>query len=123
LINRKAQPQAVNSERLDRYVLSQLTDLSRASAAKLIQNFKVEVNGEPETKPGYRLRSKDKVVINYQPEVQPEIESIDLDVLYEDSDCVVINKPLGLLSHSKGSFNPEPTVASWLASRYKGEAR
>jgi 23S rRNA pseudouridine1911/1915/1917 synthase len=39
---------------------------------------------------------------------------IDLPVLYEDDDCVVINKPIGLLTHSKGAFNPEATVASWL---------
>jgi 23S rRNA pseudouridine1911/1915/1917 synthase len=37
--------------------------------------------------------------------------------LYEDDDCVVINKPVGALTHSKGAFNPEATVASWLRKR------
>jgi 23S rRNA pseudouridine1911/1915/1917 synthase len=112
----------MNNVRLDQYVLSKLEGLSRASVAKLIQDSKVLVNDLPQTKPGYRLRANDQVIINYKVQQQPDIESIDLEVIYEDDDCVVINKPLGLLSHSKGAFNPEPTVASWLASRYRGEA-
>ncbi len=49
-----------------------------------------------------------------------KVPEIDLPVIYEDDDCVVINKPPGVLSHSKGAFNPEATVATWLAGRVKG---
>jgi 23S rRNA pseudouridine1911/1915/1917 synthase len=48
------------------------------------------------------------------------IPEIDLPVLYEDDDCVVIYKPVGVLSHSKGAFNPEATVATWLRTRLTG---
>ena len=52
--------------------------------------------------------------------VQHPIPDIELPIVYEDDDCVVINKPTGLLAHSKGAFNPEATVASWLRSHVQG---
>jgi 23S rRNA pseudouridine1911/1915/1917 synthase len=110
----------VKSERLDIYVVRQLPSLSRASAAKLIERGLVKVNGGAVAKPGYRLRSGDKVAIEYNQNDQPPVPEIELPVLYEDDDCVVINKPVGLLTHSKGAFNPEATVATWLQSRLKG---
>lgn len=104
--------------RLDQYVAGELPELSRASAAKLIEQGKVEVNGEIQTKAGYKLRQGDAVTIDYDA-APPEIPDIELEVLYEDDDCVVINKPVGLLTHSKGAFNPEATVATWLGSRIR----
>jgi 23S rRNA pseudouridine1911/1915/1917 synthase len=44
---------------------------------------------------------------------------IDLPILYEDADCIVMNKPVGVLTHSKGAFNPEATVATFLQSHVK----
>src|SRR5690606_15653822 len=46
-----------------------------------------------------------------------EFDDIDIPVIYEDDDCVVICKPLGILTHSKGMYNPEATVATWLSKR------
>lgn len=101
-------------ERLDQYVIGQYPDLSRAFASKLIAQGNVKVNGEAQTKAGYKVRVSDQIRIDYDEALKVEIPKIDLPVIYEDDDCVVINKPVGLLSHSKGAFNPEPTVASWL---------
>lgn len=106
-----------NQVRLDQYVVGKLVSLSRASVGKIIDQGKVTVNGEPQTKAGYRLRENDKVIINFDPDFKPEIPLLDIEVLYEDDDCVVINKPVGLLTHSKGAFNPEATVATWLATK------
>lgn len=108
------------ASRLDQYVISKLPELSRASAAKLIEQGKVTVNNQPQTKAGYRLREKDKIRIEYTPELPADLPDLDLEILYEDDDCFVINKPLGVLTHSKGAFNPESTVASWLSSRTNG---
>lgn len=113
-----AEVEELKPERLDQYVVGQLPDLSRASVAKLITQGKVKVNDEVQTKAGYKLRKGDKVSVDYESK-QPEIPQIELEVLYEDNDCVVINKPVGLLTHSKGAFNPEATVATWLSSRIK----
>jgi 23S rRNA pseudouridine1911/1915/1917 synthase len=107
---------AENSLRLDQYVVTQMP-VSRAFAAKLIERGDVLVNKEPITKTGYRVKSADKVRINYDEAQANRHEKIELEVLYEDDDCLVINKPAGVLTHSKGAFNPEGTVATWLADR------
>ena len=107
-------------ERLDQYVVRQLPELSRSFAVRLIDEGRVTVNGQAATKAGYKLRIGDKVKIDYVPSETSQIPSIKLPILYEDDDCVVINKPAGVLTHSKGAFNPEATVATWLRSRLKG---
>lgn len=109
------------TERLDQYVARQLPDLSRTAGARLIEQGKVLVNGQPQAKASYRLRLADKVEIQYDEAKARQIPRIDLPVVYEDDDCVVINKPVGILSHSKGAFNPEATVATWLRDRLKPE--
>lgn len=109
------------AQRLDQYVVEQRPRLSRAFAAKLIEQGDVLVNGKP-NKPGYKLREGDSVVITYDEAELDKIPDIELPILYEDDDCVVINKPLGVLTHSKGAFNPEATVATWLRSRVHGLA-
>lgn len=45
---------------------------------------------------------------------------MDLPVLYEDDDCVVINKPAGILTHTQGAHNPEATVATFLRDKVNG---
>jgi len=107
------------AQRLDQKVVELLPDLSRAFAARLIEDGKVTVNGAVQTKAGYKLRDSDEVTVDYDTSELQQIPDIDLPVLYEDDDCVVINKPVGVLSHSKGAFNPEATVATWLRSRLK----
>lgn len=108
------------AERLDQYVIRQLPELTRSYASKLIEQGRVTVNGEPVYKSGYKLRESDKIKIDHDAADLPDIPDIELEVLYEDDDCAVINKPVGLLSHSKGAYNPEATVESWLKSRLKG---
>ena len=108
------------AERLDQYVTGKLPDYSRAYVSKLIENGIVRVNGEMVRKAGYKIRPTDEIEIDYSMAEQPAVPDIELPVLYEDDDCVVINKPAGVLSHSKGAFNPEATVASWLRRRVNG---
>jgi 23S rRNA pseudouridine1911/1915/1917 synthase len=107
------------AERLDSYVVRQIPSLSRAFAAKLIEQGRVSVNGEAVQKAGYKVKESDKILIDYDAAIQQVVPEITLPILYEDDDCVVINKPVGVLTHSKGAFNPEGTVATWLQSRLK----
>jgi 23S rRNA pseudouridine1911/1915/1917 synthase len=104
-------------ERLDQYVIRKMPSLSRGFASKLIEEGHVLINGEPFTKAGYKLRTSDRVVIHFDELATQSIPDIELPVLYEDDDCVVIIKPVGMLTHSKGAFNPEATVATWLRPR------
>lgn len=105
------------AQRLDQFVADKLPTISRASVSKLIDKGVVKVNGEVALKGGYKLRPHDVVEIDYEATVQPPVPDIELEILYEDDDCVVIIKPDGVLSHSKGAFNPEGTVDSWLRQR------
>ncbi len=103
------------AERLDMRVIAMYPDLTRSVAYKLIESEKVSVNGKLVTKAGTKLKPGDDIVVDYNHELMADIPSIDIPILYEDDDCVVIVKPIGILSHSKGPFNAEATVASWLA--------
>lgn len=108
------------AQRLDQKVVELIPELSRAFAAKLVEQGKVTINGVPQIKPGYKLREGEEVAVDYDVQELAAVPDIDLPVLYEDDDCVVIYKPVGVLTHSKGAFNPEATVATWLRSRLKG---
>jgi 23S rRNA pseudouridine1911/1915/1917 synthase len=110
----------IRAQRLDQYVVAQLPEFSRAFAAKLIEQGHVFVNDQEQLKAGYKLRPSDTVRIDYEVQDRAHIPDITIPILYEDKDCVVIDKPVGLLTHSKGAFNPEPTVASWLSGRLHG---
>ena len=105
-------------KRIDSFLASKLPELSRSFIKKLDNEGRVTVNGEAE-KASYKLRAKDRVALDYKLEQLDEIPDIDLPVLYEDDDCLVINKPVGILTHSKGAFNPEATVATFIKDKVK----
>lgn len=109
------------AERLDQRVVSLLPLLSRSFATQLIRGGKVTINGIVTTKGGTKIKPTDNVKLVYQP-ADFIIPDIELPILYEDEDCVVIVKSTGLLTHSKGAFNPEPSVATWLHNRIKDKA-
>lgn len=105
--------------RIDSYLADNITELSRSSIQKLIHNGSVLVNGK-EIKSNYKIRSNESVEVIFDPIQLEEIPEIKLPILYEDDDCLVIDKPIGVLTHSKGQFNPEGTVATFIRSRLKG---
>lgn len=92
---------------------------SRAVLQRFISEGKVKVSGIVETKTKKIVNENDKIELDESVLSVKKIANIELPVLYEDLDCVVIDKPAGILTHSKGSFNSEPTVATWLAKRVK----
>lgn len=99
--------------RLDVAVGSVMPLLSRAFIQKLCDSGKILVNGES-VKHGYRLKINDRVDVDYDEEELSQIPNIDLPIIYEDDDCVVINKPAGILTHTQSKFNTEASVASFL---------
>jgi 23S rRNA pseudouridine1911/1915/1917 synthase len=103
-------------------VSGQLGSLSRSTADKLIKQGNIKVNGRIETKSGYKIKGQDEIEIDYD-QNEPILDPSDLKIpiLYEDDDCVVIDKPVGVLSHSKGALNRENTVASWLEVKWQSQ--
>ncbi len=102
-----------SGKRLDVFTTEQLPTLSRAYVATLIDSRQVLVNNII-SKPGYKLRSGDKVKINFNLGKVTDIADIDLPILYQDDDVLVIDKPAGIISHSRGKYWNEPSVASFV---------
>jgi 23S rRNA pseudouridine1911/1915/1917 synthase len=91
--------------RLDQFLARQL-GFSRARLQKLLKSGRVLVNGEPRPA-SYRVRAADSVVISV-PEPSPTHlapEALPLDILFEDQDLLVVNKPPGLVVHPGAGHN------------------
>ncbi len=88
-------------ERLDRFLSSQLPEFSRTRLQGLITEGFVRVNGLVVTKNGHKLLLGDRIEVRIPPPAPTTLipESIPLDVLFENSDVVVINKPAGMVVH------------------------
>ena len=86
--------------RIDKELAHHLADISRSQLQKWIEDGNVTVNGE-KVKPKYKLAVGDRVVV--QPEkpqkIDLEPENIPLDIVYEDDDVIVVNKPQGMVVH------------------------
>lgn len=106
------------SSRLDRYLVTKLPDYSRAYLQSLIKD-KVLVNKKT-SRASYKLKLDDKVVIDLDESKRGHVEKIDIPIIYQDKDCLVINKPLGILSHAKGKFSSEGTVESFISDKVSG---
>ena len=86
--------------RIDKYLSSNLDFLSRSYIQKMIQDKNVTVNGKI-IKANYSLRLEDEIEFCLPPSVEPDIlaEDIPLDILYEDLDVIVVNKPKDMVVH------------------------
>jgi 23S rRNA pseudouridine1911/1915/1917 synthase len=103
--------------RLDAYLSQQGQFPSRAQAQKAISGGLVLVNGE-KVKPGYRLRAGDRIRVAWRPPAPLllEPEEIPLDIVYEDEDLLVVNKPQGLVVHPAPG-HPRGTLVNALLHR------
>lgn len=90
----------IYKNRLDKFLFDEITSLSRMYLKYLILRGDCTVNGKVENA-GYHLRPGDSVEIEIEmrPEIEMVPEHIPLDILYEDTELIVINKPPGMLVH------------------------
>lgn len=88
------------TDRLDVYVHKNLPDLSRSKIKKLIHLGFIQINAKS-LEPSFHPKVGDKVTIKVPPEEKIEVEpqEIPLEIVYEDQDCLVINKPSGMVVH------------------------
>ena len=100
--------------RIDKVLAHQFNQFSRSHLQKWIEDGNVRVNGQP-VKPKYKLAVGDQVVI--EPEAPQKVdltpEKIPLDIVYEDDDVIVVNKPQGMVVHPAPG-HPDHTLVNAL---------
>lgn len=107
------------SERLDAVLAELFSDFSRNRIKDWIKDQKVTLDGEIVSKPNYKLLGGEQVVLlaEVEEEVHFEPQQIPLNIVYEDDDILVINKPVGLVVHP-GAGNPDGTLLNGLLYAY-----
>jgi len=106
-------PHEESGSRLDAFIGCNTDELSRSYAVKLIEKGSVKVNGSAVTSKKHSVSSGDTVTIEI-PEPEPlsiEAENIPLEIVYEDADVAVINKPRGMVVHP-GPGNANGTLVN-----------
>ena len=106
-------------ERLDTYVSSLNSDMSRSNCQRLIKEGNVLVNGNS-SKESYRVKLGDEVLVKIEPPKEAKIEAqeIPLNIIYEDNDIIVINKEKGMVVHP-GNGNMDGTLVNAVLSHAK----
>lgn len=90
------------AQRLDQYLTAQISEVSRARIQQLIEKGEVLVNGSA-AKPSLRLKGDERITITGPPQAPPlraMAEEIPLDIVYEDDDLAIVNKPAGMMVHA-----------------------
>ncbi len=101
-------------ERMDIVLPELLENISRSSIQKLIEKGNVCVNGIPVTSKKYKLKEGDLVEVRIEEPtpLQAEPENIPLEIVYEDADLLVVNKPKGMVVH--------PAAGNWTGTLVNG---
>ncbi|MBD2625031.1 RluA family pseudouridine synthase [Trichormus variabilis] len=103
------------TERLDRYLSEELPDLSRSRIQQLIEQGYIQLNDKVCTSKKIHLKAGDRIILEI-PAVQPlelVAEAIPLDILYEDDQLLILNKPAGLVVHPAPG-HPDGTLVNAL---------
>ena len=106
--------------RIDKFLQSKIKDLSRTRIQTLIRNSHVKLNNIIIINSSKKIKKDDKIIISFPPPEETSIKpnKISLDVLYDDSDVIVINKSPGVVIHP-GAGNYEKTIVNGLLFKYK----
>jgi 23S rRNA pseudouridine1911/1915/1917 synthase len=111
--------------RLDQFLANQLGDVSRARVQQLLREGKVTVNDKP-AKSSLRLKGTENIQVLGPVELPPLkafAEDIPLDIVYEDADLAVVNKPAGMIVHASNGSSDDPrnrgTLVNALLHRMK----
>ena len=106
--------------RLDAYISSKKTNLSRTNIQRLIEEGNVLVNGQKK-KISYKVQIGDNIEINITEAKETSIkaENIPVEVVYEDDDIIVVNKPKGMVVHPANG-NPDGTLVNAIMAMCKG---
>jgi len=106
--------------RLDVILAKKISSLTRSNLKKIIELKQVRINDSIEVSPSKKLKNNDVVKINLLPRSEVKIlpAKIKLDIVYEDEDILIINKPAGMVVHP-GAGNYKKTLVNALIYKYK----
>ena len=109
--------------RIDKFLQSQINELSRTRLQALIRDGQVELNNIIINSTSKKIKEEDQIKINFPPPKETLIKpnKIPLDILYDDDDIIVINKSPGVVVHP-GAGNYEETIVNGLLFRYKNNS-
>ena len=109
------------NKRLDVFISSKITDISRTRTKSLILNGFVKINNKINYEPSKKINSIDDIIIEIPPPKKTSIKPYDynLEIISEDNDIIVVNKPSGLVVHP-GTGNTENTLVNALINYCKG---
>jgi 23S rRNA pseudouridine1911/1915/1917 synthase len=110
-------PADLEEPRLDLWLADQLPDLSRSRWQKLIAQGQVQIQDQICTDKKYKLKSGDRVCVSIPSLTTLDLipEPIPLDVLYEDADLIIVNKPAGMVVHPSAGHDTGTLVHALLA--------
>jgi len=113
--------------RLDKYLKKEIKNISREKIIHCIKDGKIKIEGKDKIKPSYVLRGREKILL----EISDFLDSIkkpsliksqilfpEPEILYEDKDLLVINKPAGIVVHPTINNIDNPSIASWFLQKY-----
>lgn len=108
-------------ERIDITLADLLTGVSRSGIQKLTEKGKIFVNGLPVTSKSYKLKEGDSVEIQFEEPVLLAAvpENLPIDIIYEDEDLIVVNKPKGMVVHPAPG-NPSGTLVNGILYHCRG---
>ena len=109
-----------SGKRLDIFLAENINEFTRSFLKKLIQEKQVKLNNTILSSPSTKIKYKDQIVINIiEKNIQHIVpKKIGLDIIHEDKDILVINKPKGMVVHP-GANNYENTLVNALLYKYK----
>ncbi len=109
-----------HGNRIDKFLQSQINELSRTRLQALIRNGQVKINNIIINNTSKKIKEEDQIKVNFPPPKETIIKpnKIPLDILYDDDDIIVINKSSGVVVHP-GAGNYNNTIVNGLLFKYK----
>lgn len=100
------------NSRIDRYLAKKKEGLSRVAVQRLIEEEKILINGK-KTKASYKIQENDTITVEQEEpkEIELKAQDIPVEIIYEDKDIIVVNKPKGMVVHPANG-NPDGTLVN-----------
>ncbi len=107
-------------KRIDIFLSRKIKEVTRSHLKKLIEKKCLTINSKIISAPSTKIKEKDEILINISEKNDKNLtpKNIKLDIMYEDNDVIIINKPKGMVVHP-GAGNRDNTLANALTFKYK----